>query len=132
MKNSIKILALGSIILLTVFCCDKKNPQPDPNIAFWGKWNLIGSGNGPQVDYYTSPSSYWEFKSDSSLLIYSYTDEETHIVKYWVDTLLYLAPLGEEIPSIGIFRYQFNGDTMRLDNVFSFAMVNTHVFKKTK
>ena len=130
MKKLKLVLGLCGIVLVIACSCRKDDPETDSAKAFMGKWDWIGHGNWPQVEYYTSFYASWEFYADSTLYV-CYFDGDTYKAKYWVDTLLHVqTTVGNGIPIIDEFKYQFKKDTLRLDFFNTFAFEYTYILKK--
>ena len=76
MKNTLLELIPKSLILfLLVSGCQKENPlDKDPANIILGKWELTHSGNGSSLSIKDPIEGYTEFKTDSIVVYYRYSD----------------------------------------------------------
>lgn len=128
-----KGLMIYVIILQVTFSCAKDYYiNPDPAKAILGKWVLIEMGGNP-VDGH----SFFEWKSDSTLLEYSDIDpSNTYIINYYIDSLYHEYKYYTEDNKIYLFqidyKYAFYDDMLRLEMVNMNAMYTSFVFKRLR
>jgi len=131
MKN----LFVVAILFILVIGCDKyPEIDPDPSKAILGKWVFVAMGNGSNLEPLKN-GSYNEYKSDSTLLMYSdLYPGELYVMNYWFDTLYHeskWAVDGNDSSLLRIdYKYEFYEDKLRIEFVDLYAWYTTFVLKR--
>lgn len=133
MKELVLIL---SIVLFSQSC--KKEPiETDPQKLILGKWELVESGNWPDMDQLPIVGFY-EYLPDSLLRYFQYEENEyTWETKYWMnDSSLFIfmgsAPNGIEFWDRYSYEFTNNNNTLRLILKDVFPIDDTFIYHRKK
>lgn len=133
MKELVLIL---SIVLFSQSC--KKEPiETDPQKLILGKWELVESGNWPDMDQLPIVGFY-EYLPDSLLRYFQYEENEyTWETQYWMnDSSLFIfmgsAPNGIEFWDRYSYEFTNNNNTLRLILKDVFPIDDTFIYHRKK
>lgn len=106
-------IILNLVLMLSVVAC--KTNEVDPNQQILGKWEEFYLGNGEDRPHIKEPSASWHFLPDSVLLEFEYSTGQTHVRKYWIDSILNIGTQYSDGSEVRFYYTpKFYADTMEL------------------
>lgn len=131
MKTNIFLMIITMLIVLGALfisagCQKDETLKTDPANIILGKWEMVETGNYPNMKPIENPSGYIEFLPDSLLKRYNYESGEYIYEIYWIDSLLQEGSIK--------FRYNFtdNNNKIELEFYQVAGTFNNLIYKRIK
>lgn len=119
------------ILLLLFSLLGCKSKEIDPRQQILGKWEMISTGNGENMNPIENPLGYREFREDSVLFEYIYDTKRTFTKKYWVDSLLHIGIVRQDgFMIVFDYKYRFYEDKMRWEVMNATAIFYDSIYRR--